>query len=53
MARRTGMFPWSESETRQRVATAIKGYWEARGVQSERQKGAGVTDTGRRGEVSV
>ena len=52
MARRTGMFPWSESETRQRVATAIKSYWEARGVQSERQKGAGVTDTGRRGEVT-
>lgn len=49
---RTPRFPWSNAELHSRVASAVQEYWSRRGGQSQRQRNAGVTDTGTRGEVT-
>jgi restriction endonuclease XhoI-like protein len=49
---RTRQFPWSDPELHRRVEACVRDYWDRRGGQSRRQKAAGVTDTGTRGEVT-
>lgn len=44
--------PWTTAELERRVREAVQSYWNARGGQATRQRTAGVTDTGARGEVT-
>lgn len=48
---RSPTFPWTSSDLQKRVKVAVRDYWTRRGGQSERQRLAGNTDTGTRGEV--
>ena len=52
MATRPARFPWSEAELRKRVGAAVSDYWSARSGQSKKQQTAGVSDTGKRGEIT-
>lgn len=45
-------FPWSDDELNRRVRLASASYWSSRTGQSQKQHGAGVSDTGVRGEVT-
>jgi hypothetical protein len=52
MTRKHEIFPWSDQQLHESVTAAVSAYWSARGGQSRRQKDAGITDAGTRGEVT-
>jgi len=45
-------FPWTEEQLSHRLREAVRGYWHVRTGQADRQRAAGVRDTGTRGEVT-
>lgn len=48
----TAAFPWTEEQLSHRIRDAVRGYWHVRSGQADRQRAAGVSDTGTRGEVT-
>ena len=49
----TAAFPWTAEQLLRRTQEAVRGYWDVRTGQADRQRAAGVRDTGTRGEVTA
>ncbi len=45
-------FPWTKEQLTEKVRGAVKAYWRGRGGQFKQQGRKGVSDTGKRGEVT-